>query len=128
MSLTQEPRELTEEEIKELVNEILKNPDKYPDESKLLLMLKVTFRRSGCGYVYLYRTNVRVLYGEVDEVVLYRSEFNCDVEERIVVIPKTVGTVLLVEYRDDNPEVTNRVSIYVFTGSEWKSVEFPIPK
>jgi len=55
-------RELTEEEIKELVNEILKNPNEYSTEAKLILKLKTDFRRGGCGYVYLYSNDYKVIY------------------------------------------------------------------
>jgi ribosomal protein S13 len=61
-------RELTEEEIKRLIDEILKNPDKYKTEAKLLLTLRTDFRRGGCGYLYLYSNDFKVLYGEVDKV------------------------------------------------------------
>jgi len=121
-------RELTEEEIKGLVDEILQNPDRYQTEAKLILKLKTDFRRRGCGYRYLYSNDYKVLYGEVDEVVLYRSEFNCDVSEDVAIIPKTVPVVVLQRHHDDNPDTNDYATLYVFTGSEWKSMKFPIPK
>ena len=126
MSLT--IRELTEEEVKELVNEVLQNPDRYQTEAKLLLKLEIKNRRGGCGYRYLYSTNIEILYGKADEIILSKSEFNCDVAEDIVIIPKTVPTVILERYHDDNPEVNDYVIIHVFTLDGWKSITTKVPK
>jgi hypothetical protein len=130
MSETQEieVKELTETEIRKIVEDILNNPQKYEYEAKFILRLRTDFRRGGCGWVYLYEYSYKVLYGNVDEVLIYRSEFNCDVNEYRILIPKTVPTVVLYKYHDDDPDVRDHVVIYVFTGSEWKSVEFNIPK
>jgi hypothetical protein len=123
-----EVKELSEEQIKRLVSEILSNPHKYETEAKFLLKLKTDFRKGGCGYVYLYSYSYKVLYGDIDEVILHRDEFDCDVSEEVLVIPKTVPVVLLYTYHDDDPNVRDYCKVLVFTGSEWKSIEFNIPK
>ena len=123
-----EVKELTEEEIKNIVSDILKNPDKYPIEAKMLLKFRTDFRRGGCGWVYLYSNDFEVLYGEVDEVVIYRKAFDCDVNEDVLIIPKSVPVVILQKHHDDNPEIPDRITIYVFTPDGWKSIEFPVPK
>jgi hypothetical protein len=130
MSQTQEieVKELSEEQIKKLVSEILSNPHKYPTEAKFVLRLRTDFRRGGCGHLYLYSNDFEVLYGEVDKVITYRREFDCDVSEDVVIIPKTLPTIILQKHHDDNPEVNDYITLYVFTGSEWKFIEFPVPK
>jgi len=119
---------LSEEEIRRLVNDILENPEKYKTEAKFILKLDISFRKGGCGYVYLYDNDYIILRGVIDEVILYRSEFNCDVSEEVVVIPKTVPVIIMQRHHDDNPEVVDWVTVYVFTGKEWKSITFEVPK
>jgi hypothetical protein len=119
---------LTEEEIKRLIDEILKNPEKYPIEAKMLLKLNVSFRKGGCGWVYRYSNDYQVLYGDVDEVEILNSEYNCDVMREIVIIPKSVPVVILQKHHDDNPEVNDYITLHVFTGFEWRVLEFIVPK
>jgi hypothetical protein len=123
-----EVKELSKEQIKKLVSGILSNPHKYEDEARFILKLRTDYRRGGCGYIYLYSYSYKVLYGDVDEVLIYRSESGCNVNEDRVIIPKTVPVVLLYTYHDDDPNVRDYCRVIVFTGSEWKSVEFNIPK
>jgi len=121
-------RELGEEEIARLINEVLQEPEKYEEEARLILKLVLNSRRSGCGYIYLYREDMEVLEGSVDTITLSKSEYNCDVEEEVAIVPKTVPVVLKITYLDTNPEVGDYIQYYVFDGKGWRSVKVILPK
>jgi len=128
MSQTQtqtQTRELTEEEVVEMVKRVL---DEGKEEAKLILTIELHNRVSGCGYIYLYRDDVEILEGDADVITLSKSEFNCDVEERIAIIPRSVPVVVKRTYKDDDPEASNYIQYYVFTPSGWKSVKVILPK
>jgi len=114
---------VTEDLVKKLVEEVVSNPDKFPTESKILLVLK-EWRRQGSSYVDEQR--VEVIYGEADMVEL--REFDEGYPYRrgreVVIIPKTVPTIVRVEYRTNtvNPPIYSEV-IYVFTKDGWKRVD-----
>jgi len=122
-TLELEPRELTPEMIKELVEKA------SPTDFKYLLKLRLGKRKSGCGYVYRWWSNIETLYGDAEIFKLSEIYFDeCTWEEEILVIPKTVPVVIMNEFRSDEPRDTNFTEIFVFTSDGWKSVRVDIPK
>jgi hypothetical protein len=120
--------EIEEETLKRLIEEVLKNPEKYQEEAKYLLKLKLERRTQGCGYVYLYGYDFKVL-GNADIVTVnYEESYDCGVREEFVVIPKTVPTILLLFQYDDEPTRKNTLTIFVFDGSSWRSMVISVPK
>jgi hypothetical protein len=111
-----------EETVKRLISEVVQNPDRYPDEAKLILILELRRRKSGCGWVYLYGEEVATLLGKVDYVTLEWSERDCEVHEKLAVIPKKVPSVVIVAKWDEDPEARHYVTLYVFTNQGWKSI------
>ena len=123
-----EIKELSEEEIISLVKEILGNREKYQEEAKLILLLDdLEMRYPGCGYVYNYGYELKIIVGEADILVLKREEnYDCTSREKIAVIPKTVPTALLLLEWDESPGAKNTLTIYVFSG-EWRSLSLNLP-
>jgi hypothetical protein len=121
MSLELEP--LSEELLRKLAREVVENPEKYPSEARLLLLLK-EWRRQGESYIDEQRINV--IYGEAEEITI--REFDEGYPYRkgaeVVIIPKTLPTIVLVRRRDNttSPEIDEAV-VYVFTVEGWKKVE-----
>ena len=115
-------RRITPEEIEYLIrkaNEI---------ETKYLLIVELIGRRGGCGHLYLYDEEIEVIYGKAKFVTLERENSDCEWREKILVIPFEVPTIIKVSYRDDNPEVTNTDTFYIFTSEGWKSIRVEVPK
>ena len=125
MSQTLEEREVTNDDVVELVEKALKEGR---EEAIYILTLTLSRRREGCGYMYLHEESLEIIEGNVDVVTLSRSEFNCDVEERVAIIPRFVPTVVKKTYKDEDPEVDNYVCYYVFDGKGWKSIKVSLPK
>ena len=122
----------TREDIKgraidvETIKRLLK--EATPAEARYLLVLKEITRRSGCGWVYLYSVKLDVVMGNVETLVLNEYEHNCDEFREVLVIPKTVPAIVALTYRDQNPEVSDSITFYIFTAEGWKKVTTPIPK
>jgi hypothetical protein len=115
--------ELTIEDIKKLIEQA------SPIEFKYLLKLRLERRRGGCGYVYLFWTDAEVIYGDADVITLdkYYAD-DCTWFEDILIVPKTVPTIVLLKHHDDDPEYSDYNDIYVFDRDGWKSVRVWIPK
>jgi hypothetical protein len=119
--------QLEEEEIEEvekrLIEEVLKNPSKYPDEAKMILLLETWSRQ---GEAFCDTQSYEVVQGEVGEVVL--EEFDEGYPYRsgakIALIPLSIPTVIDLYRYDDttDPPVKSR-TLYVFTSEGWKSVK-----
>ena len=118
-------RELTEEETVKLIRKVI---EEGKEEAVYILTLELRNRWSGCGYLYLYRESLEVLEGNADIVTLSRSEFNCSEVEELAIIPKTLPVVIKVMYIDEDPEVSDTVTYYVFTSDGWKSIKVSLPK
>jgi hypothetical protein len=118
-----ENRELTEEELKNIIKDILANPSRYPEESRLLLRI-VEDVRPGGGFTR-YRS-YKLIYGKVEDVVLSEYEdypYSHEVEH--VLIPKTKYVVILERYYDEtaNPTI-ERAYLHVFSSKTgWRVVE-----
>ncbi|MCI4407826.1 MAG: hypothetical protein JHC26_01950 [Thermofilum sp.] len=124
---TYEVKELTEEQVANLIKEILNNKEKFSSEARLILTLRFE-RRRGCGYIYDFDYDFSVSVGEADIVTLQRNEFSdCSIEEKIAVIPRTVPVVLITTEWDESPNGKNVLSVHLFDGSEWKATSIKLP-
>ena len=121
-------RELTEEEVRKLVDEVLRNPSEYSTEAKLILRLDIKNRRRGCGYVYLFSDSMEIVYGDAEIITILSDYDNCTEHKELLVIPKTVPTVMIKKHFDENPESPNYTDVYIFTVDGWKWVTTRIPK
>jgi hypothetical protein len=123
-----EVEQLDEETMKTLINNLLKEQDKFKKEANLILVIRRDGRRSGCGYVYLYKNDYEVVVGEVQEVVLNSEERDCDWFENVAIIPLTVPVVIMEKYHDDDPQVHDYITIHVFGVDGWRSLKVFVPK
>jgi len=123
-----EVKYLDEETMKNLVKNILREQDKFQREANLILVLKREGRRSGCGYVYLYKNDYEVLEGEVIEVTLDYGEYDCNWFEDVAIIPKTVPVIIVERYHNDEPEVSDYINVHVFGSDGWKGIRVFVPK
>jgi len=123
MSEPQKIEEVDEETEKRLIEEVLKNPSKYPTEAKYLLELE-TWSRQGEAFTDYQR--YEVVEGEVREIVLeewdegypYRS--GC----KVALIPLTVPTIVdFYSYTDTTDPPRRKRVLYIFTAQGWKRVE-----
>jgi hypothetical protein len=121
-SKTIEIKQVDVETIKKLLKEAT------PAETKYLLVVKEAERHKGCGWVYIYNNKLSVVLGNVETIVLDEYEHNCDEFREVLVIPKTVPAIVALTYRDENPEVHDTITFYIFTAEGWKKVTTPIPK
>ena len=123
-----ETKELTEKEIVSLVSEILSNKEKYQQEAKYLLKLELERRISGCGYVYLFGYDFKIL-GEADVVRLkYEESYDCTIHEEVVIIPKTVPTIVIEHQYDEQPATKDKLTVHVFDGESWRSMRLTVAK
>ena len=123
MSLeTTTEEKITPERIEALLREASETEMKY------LLVLELEGRSGGCGYKYLYDSEVGVIYGKAKFVTLERKNIRCEWQERILVIPLKVPTIIIRSYRDENPEVSDYDEFYIFTSEGWKSLRVEVPK
>ena len=122
------PEPLEEEKLREMVKDILQNPEKYPVESRLILKIRREGRRSGCGYRYLYKNDYKVLDGEVQEVELDVGEYDCNWFEDVAIIPLTVPVIIMERYHDDDPQISDYVIIHVFGVDGWRRLKVFVPK
>jgi hypothetical protein len=116
--------EMDFEEVKRrLVKEVLENPDKYPDEAKIILTVEVWSRQ---GEAFDDYQRYEVLKGDVVEVRLeswdegypYRSG------AKLALIPLEVPTVVEVHrYSNTTDPPESKCVLYVFTAQGWKSVK-----
>ena len=114
-------RKITSEEIEYLIRKA------SDTELKYLLIVKLIGRSGGCGYLYTYDEEIEVIYGKAELVVLERSRYDCEWEERLLVIPFQVPTIVKVSYRNNNPQATNYDEFYIFTPDGWKSIRVEVP-
>jgi hypothetical protein len=111
--------EISVDEFKNIIKQALKNPS----EAKFLLTIETWYRQ---GPAYTRYRSFKVIYGEVDEVLLERScdSYPYDCYENYIIVPKSVPAIVLVEEEDEtvDPPVS-RKELYVFTKDGWKRVE-----
>jgi len=115
-------RELDEETIRNLVKQILSNPEKYPTESKMILVIE-TWTRQGPSFSDFQR--YRVLEGEVNEIILEERDegYPYRFHRKFAIIPMTLPVIIEVEsYDETSTPIRSSKSIYVFTTDGWKTV------
>ena len=99
-----------------------------PEEWKYVLRLKLRERTKECGYVYRYGWNVEVLEGDAEFVTIRKVEhYDCTVETDLVVIPRTVPTVVKLLEWDTDPRIGSTETIFVMTEQGWTSVRTKVP-
>ncbi len=111
------PQELDEEELKSLIRDILKNPDKYPEESKLILRLTEDIRP---GDSFSRYNRFEILYGDVEKIELSRIEdYPYTDATEYALIPRTNVAVLMEESYDEtrNPPEEHK-TLHVFTSKK----------
>ena len=100
-----QPRPLTDEEIKKLVERALQSPT----ESNYILTLDIFRSEYHPG---LYYKTYELLAGEVREIKLSSKE--------VALVPLTIPIVIL--YKESTPGYYKK-TIYVFTADGWKRVD-----
>lgn len=115
--------QLSEEEVKKLVMEVLKNPEKYKEESKYLLKI-VEDERPGNAFVRYRR--YKLLYGDVEKIELehiYDYPYTDAVTQ--ILIPRTKIVIVLEEIYDETVEPPiERAYLHVFSPKTgWRVVE-----
>ena len=108
---------------KKLIEEVLKSPEKYPDEAKMILVIE-TWSRQGPSFTD--EQGYEVLAGEVKEVVLFEYDEGYPYRRgaKRALIPLSIPTVIDLYRYDDttDPPIKSR-TLYVFTSEGWKSVK-----
>ena len=115
-------KEMDEETLRQLVTEVLKNPEKHPTEAKLILSLE-TWTRQGPSYDDFQ--NYEVIFGEVKEIELglWDEGYPYRRGRKVALVPLTMPVVVMVErYADTTSPVQHRKIVFVFTKDGWKSV------
>jgi len=104
-----------------LVKEIMQDPEKYKEEYKLLLKLR-TWHRQGSGFID--EAFYKIIYGDADEIVLeeWDSGYPYIKGEEIVLVPRSIPTVVLYREVEDYGELEITDVIYIFTSKGWVSV------
>jgi len=111
--------QLTLEEKRDL---ILKAVREGKEEAKYILLLSEYYRP---GEAFIDEANVRVLYGEVERVLLDHVYNYPTTDEHIYAfVPKTRSVVLLYESKSDyEGELEKHEKLFVFSYPEgWKSI------
>lgn len=111
-----------EEIVKKLVNDILRNPEKYATEGKFILTLE-TWHRQGSSYIDY--NDYRVLAGEVKEIILdvVDEGYPYRIRRKVAIIPLSLPTVLEEErYSETTDPIQSQKFIHVFTSEGWKTM------
>jgi hypothetical protein len=109
--------------VEKLVEEILRDPEKYREEAKLLLRLSKWSRQ---GQSFVDEADYEVVKGEVEEIVLREWDEGYPYRrgKDIVLIPLQVPTVVVYKiHYDYGTETGKRIKVHVFTTDGWKSVD-----
>jgi len=118
-----EIEEVDEEVLKRLIKDVLADPQKYPSEAKLILVLETWHRQ---GEAFVDSQSYEIIEGKCEEVVLeqwdegypYRS--GC----KVALIPLTVPTIVdFYSYTDTTDPPRRKRVLYIFTAQGWKSVK-----
>jgi hypothetical protein len=95
--------------IEEIVADIIRNPERYPTEARLILRLFEVYRE---------RCDVRwaTLEGEVESILLYEDRSRS--EREYAILPKSVPVVIHEVYNCEE----RREYVHIFTKDGWKTV------
>ena len=117
----EELKELKGEDIKKLLEEVIRNPEKFKVESKYLLEITLLTRHSG---VFPHWREMKVIQGH-PEIIKLDNYTEYDIEYDIMlIIPRKIGTIVKVfEYeRLSEEEVQETEEYHIFTVNGWVSV------
>ena len=115
--------QLSEEEIKKLVEEILKDPKKYSEEAKFILVLNEWSRP---GPSFRDYGKIKVLDGEAEFVKLDNVyQYPTTNETRYAIIPRSRRVIILHESGNDyDGKMIEHASVYVFSyPTGWRKVK-----
>jgi hypothetical protein len=115
-------RELSEEELAKLVQEVLQNPQNYPTEAKLLLRLSVWRRQ---GEAYIDDAYYDIVFGDAESIIVkeWDAGYPYAKGKDVVLIPKSVPTIVVYEkVWDFETDRGRSITVYIFTGNNWVSV------
>ncbi len=107
--------EMTEEEIKAIVMDIIKNPEKYPEERRFLLTISEDTRPGGAFVRY---NRFKILYGDAEAIEMnHIYDYPYTDETQYILIPRTKVVIVLEESYDETKEPIEEhkvLHIYVF--------------
>jgi hypothetical protein len=106
----------------EAVVEVLKNPDKYPEDAKRILVL--TEERESDGYEIIESTKVYFLEGKVNFFDLEEVREGSRVKTRRVIIPEESYAIVALERVRHKPKFERElVSVHVFAKDSWRALQ-----
>jgi hypothetical protein len=106
----------------EAVMEVLKNPDKYPEDTKRLLIL--TEERESDGYETIEYTDVLFLEGKVNFFDLEEVREGSRVKTKKVIIPEESYAIVALQRVRNKPKFERElVSVHVFAKDSWRTVQ-----
>jgi hypothetical protein len=114
--------ELTEEDIKKNLKEIIENPEKYKTEYKYILEIE-EFERDSGEFPHYRKSEIIKGSAEVIEIDRYTS---FDMRYRTyILITKEIGTIVRIyEFqRLSDFETEEKEEYYIFTRNGWVKVE-----
>ena len=112
-----------EEVLKKLINEVLEDPERYPSEAKMILVLEVWHRQ---GEAFSDYQRYEIIQGDVIEVTLeeFSESYPYRRGRKVALIPLAVPTVIKVSrYSDTTDPPVKECTLHVFTSEGWKSVK-----
>jgi hypothetical protein len=108
----------------EAIMEILKNPDKYPEDAKRILVL--TEEREDVGHEIIESTHLRPFEGKVNPFKLEEVREGNRVKTRIAIVaeePYAIVALERVRYKSKWEFERELVSIHVFAKDSWRTLQ-----
>jgi len=110
----------------EAVMEVLKNPDKYPEDVKRILVL--TEERESDGYRIIESTHVRLIEGKVNPLRLEEVREGSRVKTKIAIVAEEPYVIVALERErhrpGHRPEFEHElVSVHVFAKDSWRTLQ-----
>jgi len=115
-------KELDEETLRNLIQQILSEPEKFPTEAKLILVIE-TWHRQGPSFDDYQRYSL--VMGEISEVVLreWDEGYPYRAGREVAIVPLSLPVIIEVEsYNETVSPVRSSRVVYVFTTDGWKVV------
>ena len=125
MSQTLEERELTGEEEEGIIEFEVEEVEKEKDK---VLIVELVDRKISCEYAtFIVKSKLQIIDGKAEVKTLRIWNYGeCDKREEVVIIPKTVPTVVKVTYIDGAIDRPNVVCYHIFTGESWERIEMEV--
>ena len=117
-----EIKEVDEETLRNLIQQILDNPEKFPTEAKLILILETWYRQ---GPSYDDYKEYDIIEGDVREVTLetWDEGYPYRVGRKVALIPLTLPVIVEERSYADNVSPTRSSKfVHIFTSDGWKTV------